>query len=487
MKKVTVCITYIDDPYTLELIASILQSEVVSKVIVLSDSGDKLPQKNVEIYHVENLFSSKTFIGLCERLDSDYLLFVTSNSQVSIDKLAIERFLQVTEATQAGIVYSDFYEINDGKSNSHPVINYQIGSIRDDFDFGSVLMFNSSAFKHAIERSEPDYKFAGLYDLRLKISQSNKIIRIPEFLYSVTPIDNRKSGEKQFDYVNPLNRSVQIEMEKAVTGHLKQIGAFLKPEFKEIDFGDEQLENEASIIIPVKNRAKTISDAVTSALKQKTDFKFNIIVIDNHSDDGTTEILNKLAAENEKLVHLIPQKTDLLIGGCWNEAVQHETCGRFAVQLDSDDLYKDENTLQIIVDKFKLEKCAMVIGSYLLTDFELNEIPPGIVDHKEWTADNGPNNALRVNGLGAPRAFYTPLLRQIEIPNVSYGEDYFLGITISRDYKIGRIYEPVYLCRRWEGNTDAAIDILKLNTNNAYKDSLRTAEIIARQHKNRNK
>ena len=273
-------------------------------------------------------------------------------------------------------------------------------------------------------------------------------------------------------------------MEKAVTEHLKEIGAYVKPEFKEIDFENIIFENEASVIIPVKNRVKTISDAVNSALNQRTDFSFNVIVVDNHSTDGTTEVLYSISKNNSKLIHLIPGKEDLLIGGCWNEAVNNKLCGRFSVQLDSDDIYKDENTLQKIVEVFKKEKCAMVIGSYILTDFNLNEIPPGIVDHKEWTFENGTNNALRINGLGAPRAFYTPLLREIKIPNVSYGEDYFLGMTISRDYKIGRIYDPVYICRRWEGNTDAALDITKLNLNNIYKDRLRTFEILARQIKN---
>jgi glycosyltransferase involved in cell wall biosynthesis len=309
-------------------------------------------------------------------------------------------------------------------------------------------------------------------------------MRIPEYLYSFTENDFRSSGQKQFDYVNPRNRDLQVEMERVLTGHLKKNGAFLKPDFAEIDLFKEEFKTEASVIIPVKNRIKTIGDAVNSALSQKTDFRFNVIVVDNFSDDGTTELLRTLSAVNKNLVHLVPARGDLLIGGCWNLAVHNELCGRFAVQLDSDDIYKDQNTLQTIVDAFREEKCGMVIGAYILTDFSLNEIEPGLVDHREWTPDNGPNNALRINGLGAPRAFFTPLLRKLGVPNVSYGEDYYLGLRISREFKIGRIYKPVYLCRRWEENTDSSLDIVKLNNHNLYKDRLRTFEILSRKKMN---
>jgi glycosyltransferase involved in cell wall biosynthesis len=237
---------------------------------------------------------------------------------------------------------------------------------------------------------------------------------------------------------------------------------------------------EASVIIPVRNRVRTIEDAVRSALDQETNFKYNVIVVDNHSTDGTTDILNHFH-HNERLVHIIPERDDLGIGGCWDLAINHPKCGRFAVQLDSDDLYSGPDTLQKIVDKFYEEQCGMVIGSYRMTDFQLNTLPPGVIDHKEWTDENGHNNALRVNGLGAPRAFYTPLLRSIGMPNVSYGEDYAVGLAISRNYHIGRIYEPVYLCRRWEGNSDSSLSIEKLNANNTYKDSIRTREFIIRQ------
>jgi len=320
--------------------------------------------------------------------------------------------------------------------------------------------------------------------MRLKISQRYPIKKIPEFLYTVIENDTRNSDEKQFDYVNPSNRSIQIEMEIAATDHLKQINAFLKPNFEELNLDENIFDVEASVIIPVKNRATTVNHAVESALKQRTDFPFNIIVVDNHSTDGTTELLKSLIGKYKKIIHIIPERTDLLIGGCWSEAVHNPACGKFSVQLDSDDLYKDEYTLQTIVDTFRKEKCAMVIGSYILTDFNLNEIPPGLIDHSEWTSENGHNNALRINGLGAPRAFYTPLLRKLNIPNVSYGEDYYLGITISRNFKIGRIFKPIYLCRRWTGNTDTVLDIYKINVNNTYKDNLRTNEILLRQKKN---
>lgn len=487
MKKLTVCIACLDVEAASITSEQFLKSELVSKVIFLSMKNHKFHQKNIEIIHTEKISSTSTLQKVKEKLNTNYLLFITAGSKIEGGYCCINRFLRVAESTRAGFVYSDYFEINKGKVKPHSLIDYQIGSIRDDFNFGSMLMFNSEVFKSCVDKMNRDYSFAGLYDLRLKVSRQSTILRIPEYLYSIEQTDYRKSGEKQFDYVDPKNRAVQIEMEEAATEHLKEINAFLEPNFLELNFNEGYFESEASVIIPVKNRVKTISGAVQSALIQKTDFRFNIIVVDNHSCDGTTEILNKLSKENDNILHLIPDRNDLQIGGCWNEAVNHNMCGRFAVQLDSDDLYKDENTLQKIINTFRKEKCAMVIGAYQLTDFDLNEIPPGIVDHKEWTNNNGPNNALRINGLGAPRAFYTPLLREIKIPNVSYGEDYFLGITISRDYKIGRIYEPIYLCRRWEGNTDGAIDILKLNNNNLYKDRLRTVEILARQHKNRNK
>lgn len=481
-RKITAFIPYSGNDYTRKTVGELYNSGLVDKcyLIVTSDIEENI--EGCEKLKVESLFSSETVSQLKEKSSADYTLFITQDNLIEFGQFGIERFLHVAEDTGAGLVYSDYYEVKEGSRTAHPVIDYQVGSIRDDFNFGYVYFFNTAALKQAFKKTK--FLYAGIYDLRLKISQKNSIVRVPEFLYATIETDVRKTGEKQFDYVNPRNRSVQIEMEIAATDHLKKVKAYLKPEFKQIDLTAGNFEFEASVIIPVKNRAKTIGEAVESVLKQKADFPFNLIVIDNHSNDGTTEVLKEAAARDSRLIHVIPEREDLGIGGCWNMGVHHEKCGRFAIQLDSDDMYKDETTVQKVVDKFREEKCAMVIGSYQMTNFKLEEIPPGIIDHKEWTPENGRNNALRINGLGAPRAFYTPLLREIKVPNVSYGEDYALGLAISREYQIGRIYEPIYLCRRWEGNSDAALDINKANTYNVYKDRVRTIELLARQRKN---
>lgn len=435
---------------------------------------------------IDFVTSTKTLKKISGIVDTQYILFISKPIKVDISTASCERFLSVADSSLAGMVYSDFYEIDD-KINQHPLIEYQRGSLRDDFDFGTIQLFEAATFMNAARLIREDFKFAGLYSLRLSISMERSLFRIPEFLYSSESFDKRKSGVKQFDYVNPKNRAVQIEMEEAVTEHLRNISAYIKPERKLIDYNDTEFNYTASIIIPVKNREKTIAGALNSAVKQKTDFPFNIIVIDNHSTDKTTTIIDGFSDEHQNIIHLIPERNDLLIGGCWDLAVNNINCGKYSVQLDSDDLYKDENTLQKIIDAFRNDNCAMVIGSYTLTDFDLKEIPPGLIDHREWTEENGTNNALRINGLGAPRAFYTPLLRKIGIPNVSYGEDYFLGITISREYKISRIYEPIYICRRWEGNSDSELDMEKQNRNNFYKDKLRTIELLARINYNKYK
>jgi glycosyltransferase involved in cell wall biosynthesis len=333
---------------------------------------------------------------------------------------------------------------------------------------------------------DTDFQFAGLYDLRLKVSQENSLVHIPEMLYTEVEPDMRKSGEKQFDYVDPRNRAVQIEMEAACTIHLKDVKAFLKPLFRKITFEEGTFEYEASVIIPVKNRVKTLGDAISSVLTQKTSFKFNLIVIDNHSNDGTSEVIDSFASKDNRVVHLIPERKDLGIGGCWNEGVFHDSCGRFAIQLDSDDIYIDDTVISRVVEAFYKQQCAMVVGSYKMVNFKLEEIPPGLIDHKEWTPENGRNNALRINGLGAPRAFYTPVLRSIRVPNVSYGEDYAVGLAISRHYQIGRIMEPLYLCRRWDENSDASLDVNRMNSHNFYKDKIRTIEFLARKQLIRN-
>lgn len=430
----------------------------------------------------DRLESSNTIVSIAENTDADYVMICTRHTTIGWGNNTLERFLRVADDTDAVMVYADHYKMVEGKMEKHPVIDYQSGSLRDDFDFGSLWCIKAQALADYIAQSDrEEYQFAALYDLRLYLSRVGEIFHLNEFLYSEAELDTRKSGEKQFDYVNPRNREVQIEMEKACTQHLGKVGALIDTTFyRQPDFGEQDFEYEASVIIPVFNREKTVADAVKSALGQKASFKFNVIVVNNHSTDRTGEILDELKVDN--LIQIVPERTDLGIGGCWNEAINSSFCGKFAVQLDSDDLYSSPKTLQKIVDAFYKQKAAMIIGSYRMCDFDLNTLPPGLIDHKEWTDENGCNNALRINGLGAPRAFFTPLVRQIQFPNTSYGEDYALGLAFSRRYRIGRIYDELYLCRRWGGNSDAALSVEKVNANNLYKDRLRTMELKARQH-----
>ena len=436
-----------------------------------------------------SLKSTETLRSIAEALSQKYLLIYTKEHPLEMGMFALDRMLSIAEDTKADMLYADHYQLVAGENGpvrkKHPLIECQMGALRDDFDFGSVLVFRASSFRRAVKAMTEDYRWAALYDLRLRMK---KIVHINEYLYTEIETDNRKSGEKQFDYVDPKNREVQIEMEKVCTEHLKRIGAWLPPVFEAIsplaslgqNTGDGGFPVTASVVIPVFNRARTVKDAVESALAQKCDFPFNIIVVDNHSTDGTTKLLAEIAAKDSRVVHIIPAKYDLGIGGCWNLAVHSEHCGEFAVQLDSDDVYSGPDTLAKIVAAFHEQKCAMVVGTYQMTDFNMNPIPPGVIDHREWTEENGRNNALRINGLGAPRAFWTPLLRKLNLPNTSYGEDYALGLRISREYRIGRIYDVLYCCRRWDGNSDAALDIDKINANNLYKDRIRTWELTAR-------
>ena len=458
---------------------------LVKEIIILSPDEKYKSFENTRVIFSKISKSSETIKLIAQYSSTEYTVLIIDGKSINPGQFCLERFKQVADNTNAALVYSDFYEEDKNKLVQHPVIDYQEGSLRDDFDFGQLLFIRTEYIKQVVNKDESEFKFAGLYNLRLKLSQLAPIVRIPEFLYTVEAAEEVGTEEKHFSYVDPKNREVQIEMEKAVTQHLIDVGAYVHPPFKEIDFSSViDFEYEASVIIPVRNRVKTIGDAIESVLNQNTNFKFNLIVVDNHSTDGTTEILKSFSQKDNRIIHYIPERNDLGIGGCWNEAVHHRLCGKFSVQLDSDDIYKDENTLQTIVDVFHKEKCAMVIGSYHLTDFNLNELPPGLIDHKEWTNDNGPNNALRINGLGAPRAFFTPVLREIKLPNTSYGEDYSVGLAISRQYKIGRIYHAIYICRRWEGNSDSQLDIVRMNANNLYKDRIRTFELLARKKMN---
>ena len=470
---------------TIQTVKELKASELVSQIYILAPKGTEFSLPDCELIPIQGLYSSKTMKVIAEKsADAHYILLLTKHTTLQLGLFALERMVQIAQTnTTTGLVYADHYQLINEVRKPAPVIDYQQGSVRDDFDFGSLLLLDAKVFQQAVKKSKKSYKYAGWYNLRLSISQKHTLVHINEYLYTEIETDTRKSGEKQFDYVNPKNREVQIEMEQACTQHLKDINGYLKPYFCDVDLTIEGFEYEASVIIPVRNRIRTVRDAVQSALNQQTSFPYNVIVIDNHSTDGTTEVLQELAA-NERLIHLIPERNDLGIGGCWNLGVHHSKCGKFAVQLDSDDVYKDEHTLQKVVNAFYEQNCAMVVGTYQMTDVQMNEIAPGIIDHKEWTPENGRNNALRINGLGAPRAFFTPILRQINLPNTSYGEDYALGLRISREYQIGRIYDVLYLCRRWEGNSDAALEIEKVNQNNFYKDRIRTWELQARKEMN---
>jgi len=435
-------------------------------------------QKSNEIV-VSSTESTNLLVEIAKHVTSDFFILQIKPGRIKIKDGAIEAWLSCSVAKNTLLQYSHYYEVTEGEDKRHPLIEYTQGSIRDDFNFGPLVLIETSVLNEYLNSKPVDYNHAGWYDFRLFLSRKGKITLTDNYFYSYYEPDLRSTGAKQFDYVNPMNRERQIEMEQAATFHLKEIGALVTPPFREIDPDSYAFNTEASIIIPVLNREKTIADAIQSVLTQQTSFPFNLIIIDNHSTDATPEIIKSF--NDNRIVHIIPERRDLGIGGCWNEGINHPQCGRFAIQLDSDDLYKDETTIQKIVDKFRGERCAMVIGSYQMVNFNLEEIPPGIIAHREWSDDNGPNNALRINGLGAPRAFYTPIIRTIGFPNVSYGEDYAAAITICRTWNVGRIYEPVYLCRRWDNNTDSNLSIEKVNTYNSYKDSLRTKEIEARK------
>ena len=488
MRQTTDCFIachHLDD--VMPVVEQLKRSCTVRHIFLLGDeqlAAQPLPS-DCTLLVTDSLVSSQLVMLLAENAVADYILLSTKAVTPLLGKGAVDRMTRVAADSGAAMVYSDYYTLAEGERKAHPVIDYQEGSLRDDFDFGSLWLVRTSlVHKYATSDHDADYRYAGLYDLRLFLSREGQLLHVNEFLYTEEETDSRASGVKQFDYVNPANREVQVEMEQACTAHLREVGALVDPTlYDDVDFNEQEFDVEATVVIPVFNRVRTIKDAVESALSQTASFRYNVIVVDNHSTDGTDRILTALKAHHDNLIIINPERRDLGIGGCWNEAVYSPWCGRFAVQLDSDDLYSSPKTLQTIVDAFYKQKAAMVIGSYRMCDFDLNTLPPGLIAHKEWTDENGPNNALRINGLGAPRAFFTPLLRSIGFPNTSYGEDYALGLAFSRQYRIGRIFSELYLCRRWTGNSDAALSVEKVNANNLYKDRLRTIELVARQQK----
>ena len=489
MRKKIDCFLACQTPEVLSgTIAQLRQSSAVRHIFLMvsQETDMELPQ-NCTLLVVDQLQSSQYVMQIAEHAVAPYVLLSLKSTPIVLGATALERMLLVADDSNAAMVYADRWQMEAGTRQAHPVIDYQEGALRNDFDFGSLLLVRTSLLhQYATIDREREYQWAGLYDLRLFLSRKGELFHLNEYLYTEEETDLRASGVKQFDYVNPANREVQVEMEQACTAHLREIGALVDTsQYQDVDFDEQEFEMEASVIIPVFNREKTIKDAVESALSQKANFKYNVIVVDNHSTDGTGEILSQLSKHHPQLVVIVPERFDLGIGGCWNEAVNSPYCGRFAVQLDSDDLYSSPKTLQTVVDAFHKQKAAMIVGSYRMCDFDLNTLPPGLIDHKEWTDENGPNNALRINGLGAPRAFFTPVLRSFGFPNTSYGEDYALGLMFSRHYRIGRIYSELYLCRRWGGNSDAALSVEKTNANNLYKDRLRTMEVKARQRVNK--
>lgn len=487
MKTTIHCfLPYVDENQIRASVEGLKNEALVSAITLLSTDPAAHACCGCELIHIDNLKSSATMKAIAAATTGEYTLLYTQQTQLQLGYGALERFAGIAADSKAAMLYSDHYTVVEGVQSNAPVIDYQFGSLRDDFDFGTLLFFNTADFKKAAAGIDKRYSAAGLYDLRLRLSRVAPLVHINEYLYSDVTVDNRKSGEKIFDYVDPKNRGVQIEMEEACTAHLKAIGGYLEPVFEPIEFNRGEFANEASVIIPVRNRVRTIRDAIRSVLSQKTDFPFNLIIIDNHSTDGTSEAIEEFTSD-PRVIHIVPERDDLGIGGCWNMGANHPEAGKFCVQLDSDDVYADENTLTKMVKAFYDNNAGMVVGTYMLTDIDMNMIPPGVIDHKEWTPENGRNNALRINGLGAPRAFYTPMLREIHVPNTSYGEDYALGLNFSRHHQIGRVYDVVYFCRRWDDNSDAALDINKMNANNLYKDRIRTWELQARIDLNKSK
>lgn len=481
MKDITCFIPFRDEKQVAQTVSNLKSQDSVASVILLYAGEGEVPGsiQGCRVLKVPGLGSTEAVRKMAECSRTLYTLISTKYTTLSFVLFALERMTCLMEDSGADMVYSDHFHKEGEVETAAPVIDCQFGSLRDDFDFGSVLLYRTCALQDAVTRMDADYAYAGMYDLRLKVSQKGALEHINEYLYYDVETDLRASGEKIFDYVDPKNRAVQIEMEKACTEHLIAIGGYLEPKFKSVDITEGDFEYEASVIIPCRNRVRTIGDAIASALNQKTRYKYNVIVVDDNSTDGTVDVIKSFLGD-EKLVYIAQDKSWHAIGGNWNVALHNPKCGRFAIQLDSDDMYYDENTVQKFIDAFHTQGCAMVVGTYRMTNFALETLPPGIIDHREWTPENGRNNALRINGLGAPRGFWTPLLRTFNFPTTKYGEDYAVGLRVSREYQIGRIYDVVYNCRRWEDNSDASLDIEKVNANNLYKDRIRTWELKAR-------
>jgi hypothetical protein len=487
MSLISVAIPFTTQPHFEPTLRQFIDSPLVQKIFIIHSGQFTAKYEKCEGVVSQTLTSGKLLNTILGKVATDYFVFITQTQEIQLGQAALERFAGIAQQTSAGMCYSDYFEVKKGVRSERPVIQYQFGSVRDNFEFGALLFFSMGAVKSALKKygDVADVNAAGLYDLRLKVSVDHELFHVQEYLYTKVEPDLRLTGEKLFDYVDPKNQLVQKEMESVATQHLKHVDVYLAPKFKAIPASGVTFPVEASVVIPVRNRVHTIADAVSSVLQQKFDKPFNVIVVDNHSTDGTTNVLADLAAKNPSVKHIIPPRQDLGIGGCWNEAVFSPHCGRYAIQLDSDDIYSGPSTIQKIVDLFRSGQYSMVIGSYKLVNMKLEEIPPGLIDHGEWTPENGRNNALRINGLGAPRAFDTALLRAVRVPNVSYGEDYAVALALSREYQIGRIFEPLYLCRRWEGNSDAALSVEKANRYDIYKDKIRTIEMMARQRLNR--
>ena len=428
--------------------------------------------------------STAAVLRVARECTTEFTLIYTKPTDLEFIHFGLERLVQIARYTGAAMIYADHFNKEGETVTQAPVIDLQSGSLRDDFEFGGVQLYRTSALREAAAMMDVQYEYAGLYDLRLKVSRLGSIVHANEYLYYEVRTDTRASGERLFDYVDPSNRAVQIEMEKACTDHLKAVGGYLEPgKWQEADIESGDFEFEASVVIPCRNRARTIADALDSALRQKTDFKYNVIIVDDNSTDGTVDIIRETLASHpfrDRLVYIPQDATYHAIGGNWNAALHHPSCGRYALQLDSDDVYNSPDTVQKFVDEFRRSRAALVIGTYRITDINLQELPPGVIAHKEWTPENGRNNALRINGLGAPRGFWTPLARELNFPTTKYGEDYALALRISRTHKVSRIWDVLYNCRRWQDNSDAALSVEAENANNLYKDRIRTWELQAR-------